>query len=188
MSESRLKEYSSTPPRLDERDMLVAFLAPIAQRVHVVSIVIGQDGRFEVAERLSGPPGHNSVYRKEHGDIAQPPLTGLRLAITRLAAIAAEVHRHIPEAVESDEWETDDRRGLAFWHAGDRATAASRPGAFYQHCGVPHSKVDAYQQECDGVWRLILSLVEFPFFRPQRPVAGEAWSFPVQSVRGDADR
>jgi len=103
MSESRLKEYSSTPPRLNDGDLLVASVAPIASRVHLVSIVIREDGRFEAAERLSGPPGHNSVFHKEHGSIAQPLLTELRSAVARLAAISAEVHPFIAEAVDSDE-------------------------------------------------------------------------------------
>ena len=52
MSESRLREYRSSPPRLKEGELLIGFLAPISRRVHMVSIVIRDDGRFELAERL----------------------------------------------------------------------------------------------------------------------------------------
>ena len=182
MSEPRLREYSSTPPRLKEGELLIAFLAPISSRVHMVSIVIRGDGRFELAERLSGPPGHNSIYHHEHGEIDQTRMTELRAAVARLAAISAEIHGPMAEGLDSDEWETDDRRSLAFWHAGERDGCAVRAEELYQRFGLPSSKVGAYRQQLDAVWRLILPLLEFPLFKPHAPLAGETWSFPLESI------
>jgi hypothetical protein len=162
--------------------LLIAFVAPISRRVHVVSIVIRDDGRFDLAERLSGHPGRNSIYHKEDGNVDQPRMTELRTAIARLAAISAEIHRPLAEELDSDEWETNDRRSLSFWHAGERDGCGVRAQELYQQFGVPPAKVGAYREQLDAVWRLILPLAEFPFFKPQAPAAGGDWSFPVQSI------
>lgn len=140
--------------------------------------MIRDDGRFELAERLNGPPGHNSIYHKEHGNVDQPRMTELRTTIARLAAISAEIHGPLAEELDSDEWETDDRRGLPFWHDG----CAVQAQVLYKQFGTPPSRVGAYREQFDAVWRLILPLVEFPFFKPHAPVAGDNWSFPLQSI------
>jgi hypothetical protein len=148
----------------------------------MASRVIRDDGRFELAERLGGPPGHNSVYRKEDGNVDQRRMTGVRAAIARLSAISAEVHATLTEELDNGEWETDDRRSLAFWHAGHRDGCAVRALARYAEFGIPESKVTVYREQFDMAWRLILPLVEFPLFKPRGPGAGETWSFPLQSI------
>jgi len=47
---------------------------------------------------------------------------------------------------------------------------------------LSESRVGAYREQLDAVWRLILPLVEFPCFEPQAPVEGDDWSFPLQSI------
>jgi hypothetical protein len=182
MSGSRLRESSSTPPRLNEGELLIAFLAPTSSRVHMVSMVIRDDGRFELAERLTGPPGCNSVYHKEDGSVDGSRMTELRAAIALLAAVSAEIHAPLGEELDSGEWESADRRSLAFWHAGERNGCAVRPHEFYEQFGIPSSKIGAYIDHHDAVWRLILPLFEFPLFKPQAPVAGGDWCFPLQTI------
>lgn len=161
---------------------MIAFVSPVATRVHSSATIVRDDGRFEFADRLTSLPGHNSIYHKESGDVGTALLAKIREQLTVLAVAKVEAHPFQIDDIDPFEFETRDRRHLSYWSSGGRDGCSVWSPEIYEHFSVPRRSVEAYRARFDSVWRLILPLIEFPLFEPESAVPDEAWTFPLRSA------
>ena len=163
MTRPRLSENRSTPPILNEDELLVASAFPVSRNIHQLTIVIREDARFEFSERITPVLTQNAVYHKETGRVSADHLGRLRSELTQLADSASRIHGNLPfHEIDPFEYESADRRTISYWRDEVRESCSLWKRALYDRFRISPEGVEAFVGKFDSVWALLLPLAEFP--------------------------
>jgi hypothetical protein len=152
--ESRLKHYNiGASLYLKESDLVILDWYPPSRGVKAIRAIMDNQGRLESAAYLIRP-GQTKLFEHSTLTLEARKTDSIRRSLLELSRATSELEEHETET-DFEPYEPADRRGLRFWHKGQRNGTCLPNRQYFADMGIPTDLQSRFIRAFKETWDLV---------------------------------